>query len=779
MKIFNTRAILFLLFGYIFVSFNCLSIKQPKLWNLSNENPFFVGREGKLKEMHSFFKKGGTIFALTGGPGFGKTQTAKRYAQQFQNDYTLIWWIDAQQDIPSQFEKLAIALNYTLSEKEKINPSVLSKDSLIDRVKDILRVKNITYLLVFDNAETYDKIQKYIPYAHHHSGKHVLLTSRYANIWTDKVEIGKFERQESITLIKKTLSKEKYADIEKLAESLSDYPLGLTIAVGFIKSYPTTSIKKYLEIYMKRTLKKSEQSPSTLLDSYPNNVLRTLEISLRFIEDNSKDALETLFFMSLLNSKDIPESYVENWLKKTKSNLTADEAIKYIYDQSLIGISETTEFDKQKMSEGRAIMNYLSIHDLIHQLINEKISPEEKRKLLDTATDVMLEVFAGTSEVFIKKVMQEPIHLLHAQKLINNAKEVDYLTPKLLKLKACVFECLMGPTRNFEAAKLIREEIENNLRSGIKLEPYHEALFNINKGFFECTVNANYDDAIRYMSKGLTLLPLQKEYNEERLRAIANLSQYHSLRGETDIAETYINKGKSLFNDAQSVAYKSFFINVWSLVFTDQGKFKDSEQVLIRVKEFPFLYPVFEHAILHQKLETSIKQGKLNECSEYLTEYEKKVKEFFQGKKGMGLANIFFFKALLLIHKKKNISTALQHLTESLKIYKETFHEDKKHRSQGRTHLAMGKAYAILNDFQSALKELLLSKEIYDKVLKEQKIDDVSDLYKELAILGAAMKDEGITHKYLNAHIETFGIDHPRTEQILKHLDQLGLPVPN
>lgn len=156
MKIFNTRAILFLLFGYIFVSFNCLSINQPKLWNLSNENPFFVGREGKLKEMYSFFKKGGTIFALTGGPGFGKTQTAKRYAQQFQNNYTLIWWIDAQQDIPSQFEKLAIALNYTLSEKEKINPSVLSKDALIDRVKDILRVKNITYLLVFDNAETYD-----------------------------------------------------------------------------------------------------------------------------------------------------------------------------------------------------------------------------------------------------------------------------------------------------------------------------------------------------------------------------------------------------------------------------------------------------------------------------------------------------------------------------------------------------------------------------------------------------------------------------------------------
>lgn len=61
---------------------------------------------------------------------------------------------------------------------------------------------------------------------------------------------------------------------------------------------------------------KKEGSSNMLLDEYPHASLGALEISLKAIEVEDKDALQTLHFMSLLNSKDIPESYVELWLKK-------------------------------------------------------------------------------------------------------------------------------------------------------------------------------------------------------------------------------------------------------------------------------------------------------------------------------------------------------------------------------------------------------------------------------------------------------------------------------
>ena len=38
---------------------------------------------------------------------------------------------------------------------------------------------------------------------------------------------------------------------------------------------------------------------------------------------------------------------------------------------------------------------------------------------------------------------------------------------------------------------------------------------------------------------------------------------------------------------------------------------------------------------------------------------------------------------------------------------------------------------------------------MYNKILKEKKIDDVSELYKDLTLLGVKMKDEKIVHTYL------------------------------
>lgn len=383
MKLSYSEKTISLVLGFILsvlFSMGCSATPQPKAWNLSHENLFFVGREDQLQTIHTFFKRDDRrILALTGGPGFGKTQIAKKYAQKFIDEYDLIWWLDTQQNIPSQFEKLAIALNTLLPTKERINPSTMSKEALVDTINNILRLKPIKYLFIFDNTEEYAQIEKYIPYAHEKFRKNVLLTSRNANIWTDKVELGKFKRQESLQLIRAALPQEKTEDMKNLAEVLGDYPLGLSIAVGFIKSHVTTNISKYTDLHLKNTLSQKAKRSSTILDSYSKDAQATLTISLKAIEDDSINALETLFFMSLLNSKDIPETYIELWLKKTNSILTADEAIKYVYDQSLIDIDKKYEQNFTN-SKWRNIMCYLSIHDLTHQLINEKLSVDEKKE---------------------------------------------------------------------------------------------------------------------------------------------------------------------------------------------------------------------------------------------------------------------------------------------------------------------------------------------------------------------------------------------------------------
>ncbi|KAB2832020.1 MAG: hypothetical protein F9K49_08815 [Caedimonadaceae bacterium] len=273
----------------------CFSAHSP-VCNLSQTNVFFVGREEHLQQIKDFFKKNDKIIlALTGGPGFGKSQIAKKYAHIYHKDYDFIWWIDAQQDIPGQIEKLALALNTLLPQKEHIIPSKLSKEALVDTVKNTLKVKKIRYLLIFDNSETYERVDQYIPTVHHPSHKHALLTSRNANIWIDKIEVGKFKREESLRMIKAALPQEKKEDMVKLAEALSDYPLGLFLALSFIKSHPTVTIDKYITMHFKNSLKKAGAPPGALLDHYPKGALATLDISLQYIGEESKDSLQALF----------------------------------------------------------------------------------------------------------------------------------------------------------------------------------------------------------------------------------------------------------------------------------------------------------------------------------------------------------------------------------------------------------------------------------------------------------------------------------------------------
>jgi tetratricopeptide (TPR) repeat protein len=585
----------------------------------------------------------------------------------------------------------------------------------------------------------------------------------------------------------------------KLAEGLVDYPLELTLATAFIKSHPTTTIERYLAMYSQKMRHKREGSSSVLLDDYPHTSLGGLEISLKAIEEEDKDALQVLLFMSFLNSKDIPESYVELWLKKVGSSLTADEAIKYIYDQSLIGVSETAAFhekksmgkkdkdtdkEKEKDRNTEPVIHYLSLHDLIHQLINENISIEDKKALIETTTDVLLDVFSGRSFDFIKRIVKEPIHLLHAKKVCENAQSIDYASAKLLQLKVCIFEFLLSSLRDFEGAKVVLEDIEKDRNQGFQLEPYFEALFKVDKAFFETIYNANYDSAISHLKEGIVILNSLQQYNEEKLRAISNLAQYHALRGEIGKAAEIIHSGKSTFKKSKSEHYNCFYLFNWSFILNDQGKFEEAMDVLQQVKitpQFRVDYPTLYHAMLYQKIEILIKQRRLIEAQKHLTEFENIIKEFFKERYTTTyawLGNILYFKSIISTYKGINTPMVIQQLTEAINLYNKTLRGEKKNKFQARTHLALGKAHALNKDYKHALESYLFCEEIYHLIFREKNSDDVSELYTALALLGEKLKDDGLTHKYLKAHIRAFGHSHPRTQEILLALDKKGLVVP-
>ena len=748
-----------------------------KIWNLSEENAFFIGREEHLAKLGSFFKKNHKIAAITGGPGFGKTQTAKKFVQNSRHVYDVIWWMDAQQNIPSQFEKMAEELNKILPPAERINPASLSPEALVETVKDILRLSSFKWLLVFDNAESYGQVEKFMPVTHRQKGKNILLTSRNATILSERVEIGVFKRSESKQLVRQALPEASDADIEALVEKLRDYPLGLTIAVTVIKEYQPMTIPKYISSYLPKTINQSNphlQTSDPLLDGYVSSVQAPLRSSLKLIARRMPEALDTLRFMSLLNSKDVPEEYIDIWLEKTNVTIPPAAVIKRMKDQSLI---EIKTLRKEPSVEP---LHFFSLHDLIHQLIQENIPVEDKQKLIEDATKVMLEVFSGPSAAFTKKSVKEPIHLLHAQKLCEQAKKIGYSSPALLTLKICLFQCLMSGARDFEKAQTIRDEIEVDFKAGIQVEPYYKALCQHNKGFLEA-VRTNFDDAIRYVQEGLDIFEKTGDYPTETLGSINNLIQFYAMRGELEKAASFVPSAQEKLQKTDYPMIKCSFLYVFSFLLLDQGKFQEVNATLAQAKNHPTLAednPPIYHAILLVKIMSLLKQKKLEELRKTLQEYESTTNLFFQGRNNSALSHILLHKSLLAMESNKVAPSLFKDLEEALKVYHVFFKGDKKHKMQARVYYAIGKAHHLKGDFDRALENYLVSDEVYSDVLKNKRIDDVSELYKALVLLGVDANKEKTTSKYLRAHIDTFGEKHPRTAEIVLYLDERGVGLP-
>src|SRR5437773_6762840 len=85
------------------------------LWHLSlNRNPHFTGRDSLLEDLHSVLRQREQFSrtqALVGMAGIGKTQIAVEYAYRHRDEYSLVWWLRAD-------DEGSLANDYTMRSEE-------------------------------------------------------------------------------------------------------------------------------------------------------------------------------------------------------------------------------------------------------------------------------------------------------------------------------------------------------------------------------------------------------------------------------------------------------------------------------------------------------------------------------------------------------------------------------------------------------------------------------------------------------------------------------------
>lgn len=774
--------------GLIFsLSFN-LGYAHPVKVTISNlppSNEHFIGRKEILNQIRKEFKKDRYIVTLVGFLGIGKTQIARKFAEQSKEEYDIVWFMDAKGSIIDQLRGLALLINdlNDTTQEKKINVKA-QPANFLEQMHTFLKTTPKKWLLILDNVQERGEVLGFLPPSTS-QGK-ILITTRSDVGWENPLRISNFSHEESLALLRDLLQTNDEELLNKLAALLFNHPLSLVQAGCYIRKHNHINADAYMTLFTSRrkdlwkkedVMIKEDKDLKDLHDSYEMTGGTALRLSLEDLKTRSPLGMKLLYHTAFLHNTEIPADILSA-LSKTLGYEPVFDCSEAIHQLTKLSFLEKDRVASQHEPDN----SLFNMHDLTQVVLLDAQCLEEKKQAIATDLMIFSQIFSGGWNKVVKDLTQRPYLLAHLESLCAHAKDLKVYNTSLIELMTYLVEYHMYHTRDQRTYEKLVKEIDTLVKETPHVSPVVLARFYSDRvytrspsvegeGKLDKRVVKDYETAIQTFQE-------TPHHIEELFRTYMNFAQYYFLRGKFEEAKFYIKKSDELVQKIKNETYKNLFFFVKAWVFCEMEEYDLAHQAISEAvkrldQEESLALQIY---IKNMKAWADLKTGDYEGAYHWAVKAQQEALDFFDH----DTTDSFVWSTLVIgVYKKQqgDLEGAEAAVKESLVRLEKEYAGPLEVTDQAFAHTVLGDIYVSKGNLSEAKKEYHLAEKIYNKLYSKKEGIGISELYVSFAILGTKLKDDLLAKHYLNIHQKYYGRDHQGTKKILQVFQENGVDV--
>ncbi|WP_375330238.1 tetratricopeptide repeat protein [Candidatus Tisiphia endosymbiont of Nemotelus uliginosus] len=699
--------------------------------------------------------------SIIGTSGMGKTQLARMYCYENQNNYKLIWFIDCNLDINQELLKLAKAINSTANNSTKSN--LISEDIRLIRKELMNHLSNQDkWLLIFDNLKVGQnkKVQEFVEWE---NNGHVIFCSQDSEILPNIVKMTAFAKSDVSILVNNILEHNDPQSAEFLSKEFAGYLIMIVQGVQLLNNVKGLDKAKYKERIQQST------------DRIQLNIM----LIINELKPNARKLLNKI---ALINN--------QGFSKDLLSFITDDQST--INDD----IYQLSKFALISNIDSHETNPVFEMHDVVAQKITEiNGSINNKAYLEDIVTKLMNYVPKSIikGQIFRKaKTMHENFEIL-----ARNAEKYNVNICKIMHLNMQLIAQYINSFDYHNAEKLVNWFNTNDQQGTGKFklwlmnndEKYMYARYIQAIGVYHST-HLHYSTAIKYFIRTKEILDNMKGYESFTWIVFYNLLICNVALGQVQEAEENIKIIEQMFNkgliDKSDIGYIQ---TSKAKLLCVQGKYIESLEHITTIVETLIKNGLSPNDLLLVK-PYLFKVEILNYLEEYQKAYDqvKQIYCLFKTYKTESFEIIFstiysqMAKSELGLGK---LDQALEHINQSISIFLADERRNPKDADYSEDP-NLAASYVIQGDILFAQDKIKEAIESYNKAYtiyyylyrdNRKNVAQVSYLYSQGA--KAACKAKNLfSYKFFGKpQVKEFGINHPNTTSMFEYCKQYDMDL--